>query len=403
MNVVVSIENRFARTPDGRLWTRAQFPYPFWRRYLEVFDGVRIVARVEAVEAPPEPGLRAGGEGVSVHALPYYVGPRDYLRVARRTREATRTCFGPDDAVILRAPSHLANVTEPHLRRAGHPYALEVVSDPHMVFSPGAVRHPARPFFRWWFARRLRAQCRHAEAVAYVTQGTLQASYPPGPDTYAIGCSDVELGEAAFAAPRVYHPAAGPRRVIMVGGFDVLYKAQDVLIEAMARLAERGADLRLTLVGEGRLRAQLKAQVARLGLGERVAFTGGLPGAAAVRDALDAADLFVLPSRTEGLPRALVEAMARGLPCLGTTVGGIPELLAPSELVPPNDPAALADALAALAQDPARLTALSRKNIEVARAYHEDALRSTRRAFFEAVRDRTLAHQRGRPDRVAPV
>jgi glycosyltransferase involved in cell wall biosynthesis len=82
---------------------------------------------------------------------------------------------------------------------------------------------------------------------------------------------------------------------------------------------------------------------------------------------LGAADLFVLPSRREGLPIALLEAMEAGLAIVATPVGGIPEALAHGEagvLVPAGDARALADALAALARDPARRRALS----EAARA-----------------------------------
>ena len=60
-----------------------------------------------------------------------------------------------------------------------------------------------------------------------------------------------------------------------------------------------------------------------------------------VTEQLDAADVFVLPSRQEGLPRAMIEAMARSLPCVGSDVGGISELI-PDWVVPPNDPQALA-------------------------------------------------------------
>ena len=69
----------------------------------------------------------------------------------------------------------------------------------------------------------------------------------------------------------------------------------------------------------------LKAKALR----DRVRFRGQLTTPVDVRAELDRADLFVLPSRQEGLPRAMIEAMARALPCIGSSVGGIPELLQP--------------------------------------------------------------------------
>ena len=75
MNVVVTVEQRFDSTPDGKVWTQTSFPYSFWTRYLEVFEGVRVVARVRAVPSVPSDWKRADGEGVSFIAVPYYIGP----------------------------------------------------------------------------------------------------------------------------------------------------------------------------------------------------------------------------------------------------------------------------------------------------------------------------------------
>jgi glycosyltransferase involved in cell wall biosynthesis len=96
------------------------------------------------------------------------------------------------------------------------------------------------------------------------------------------------------------------------------------------------------------------------------------------------------------LPRALIEAMARGLPCLGAKVGGIPELLSPPELVPPGSVGALAAKLQEMLADPQRLEQLSRDNLERARRYHVDVLRPRRQAFYRSVREATL-HWRSDP------
>ena len=109
---------------------------------------------------------------------------------------------GPDDAVILRVPSQLATLMVHILESAGHPYALEVVADPFDIFAPSAVRHPLRPFLRWWFVRSLRRQCRRALAAGYVTAETLQRRYPPGPQTRTTHYSSVELDSPVAAAPR---------------------------------------------------------------------------------------------------------------------------------------------------------------------------------------------------------
>jgi glycosyltransferase involved in cell wall biosynthesis len=257
------------------------------------------------------------------------------------------------------------------------------------------VEHPLRPFFRWWFSRRLRRECAGAAAAAYVTEAALQRRYPASPGAFSTHFSDVELPDAALApSPRPADPGARALTLISVGSLAQLYKAPDVLIDAVGACAGAGLDLRLDLVGDGKFRPALEARVAARGLGGRVRFLGQLPAGEKVREQLDRADLFVLPSRTEGLPRAMVEAMARGLPCIGSAVGGIPELLPAEDLVPPGDAAALARKIREVVSEPGRMARMSDRNLERARHYREGALRDRRLAFYRHVRETTERWQR---------
>ena len=131
----------------------------------------------------------------------------------------------------------------------------------------------------------------------------------------------------------------------------------------------------------------------QLRLSETVRFTGHLGDRKAVLAELDDADAFIMPSRTEGLPRAMIEAMARGLPCLGTRVGGIPELLDDDALFPVDDHRALARMVDARLRDPAWMTATSARNLALARTYRQDLLRERREQFYRAVFDATARWQ----------
>ncbi|MBF5043464.1 glycosyltransferase family 4 protein [Aggregicoccus sp. 17bor-14] len=384
MKLTVTLEHRFQRTPDGAVWTGTAFAYAFWRRYLRGFERVRVVARVHEVAQVAADAKRADGEGVEVYAVPAYVGPLQYLRRSRQVKRAVRAAVEDAEAVILRVPSTLGGIAARALRRRGAAYAVEVVGDPYEVFAPGAVRHPLSPLLRRTSPRSLRRRCRHAAAGAYVTRTVLQQRYPCGGPS--LGVSDVELPPAAFVPqPRTYARAPSPLRLVTVGSLEQLYKGTDVLIDAVAACVRGGMDLRLTIVGDGRHRGELEARAARASLQAHVTFAGQLSGGERVRACLDAADVFVLPSRTEGLPRALLEAMARALPCLGSRVGGIPELLAEEDLVPPGDAEALAARFAACGSDPAWLARSSARNLEVARTYRDEALSALRDEFLALV------------------
>lgn len=406
MEVTVALEARYFVTPDGAAWTSSGMAQNFWRRYLEVFDSVRIVARAVPVAAALPAWLPVTGDGIRLMPLPNYVGPLAYLRRFSAFREAIHEACPKQGAVILRVPSHVGSCLERCLNSEGHPYALEVVADPQEVFARGVVDHPLRPFFRWQFSRELRRQCREAIGVAYVTERVLQTRYPANS---MVGLSDAQIADEELAehgfwshyssidlASDAIGDARGclsPKayRVVAVGSLAQRYKGIDVLIEALARCVDAGLDLNAVVVGDGRFRSELQTYAEQMGVAGRVVFVGEVPAGKPVRDILDACDLFVMPSRTEGLPRAMIEAMARGLPCIGSAVGGIPELLDATSMVMPNDPAALAAKICEVLSDHARMSKMSQQNLATAKKYAEPVLAARRRRFYEHIRDFTQA------------
>lgn len=129
-------------------------------------------------------------------------------------------------------------------------------------------------------------------------------------------------------------------------------KGLSVLLAAFHALLQTVPTARLLLAGDGPERRALEAAVDALRLRPFVRFLGTVPSS---WELLAAADLFALPSLWEGMPNALLEAMAAGLPVVATAVGAVPEMVAAGTeglLVPPGDAAALAQALAGLAADP---------------------------------------------------
>jgi glycosyltransferase involved in cell wall biosynthesis len=385
MDVVVALDFRFHTTPDGSVWTGSAFGHSFWARYLDVFDRVRIVARAASADRPQPGARRVDGEAVSFYPVPYYHGPLQYLRKARVVRRAALCAIGDRDAVILRVGSELAACITPAMWRAGRPYGLEVVGDPYDAFAPGAMRHPLRPVLRWRYTRLLQRQCAGACGAAYVTESALQRRYPcPG---HMTAISDVELPDG-LCAPRTR--AAGGRRLVFVGSLEQMYKGPDVLIDALAICLCADPSFSLTLVGEGRHLPELRRRAIARGIADRVRFAGGLPTPSVI-DELDRSNIFVLPSRTEGLPRALLEAMARGLPCIASAVGGIPELLAREDVVPVGDAATLAGRILEVLRDPARREHMSARNRQKASQYRNELLRPRRVAFYRHISGATEA------------
>jgi len=402
MKAVITDETRFARTPDGAVWTLSGLTYELWSRYLSAFDSLRIVARVKDVAIPDDGAERVDGPRVEMWPVPYYLGPRQYVRRLPAIRRAVRAAAAPTDAVLLRVPSPIGSLLAAERDRHGLPYALEVIADPYDVFAPGVLRHPLRPLLRRRYTAQLRHQCAAAIGAAYVTDGYLQARYPTRAPAIVASIPEGHFpGSAYVDRPRTVERTRGAATLVSVGSLEQMYKGIDTLLDALACLAATDPSIRLVHIGDGRCRANLERLAAELGVTDRVVFTGMLPAGEGVRRELDAADLFVLPSRTEGLPRALVEAMARGLPAIGSDVGGIPELLPADYLVTPDDVGGLASMIRGLLADPARMAEASARNLARARDFSGEVTALRRAAYYEAVRVAT--DRARRPNRAGSV
>jgi glycosyltransferase involved in cell wall biosynthesis len=162
-------------------------------------------------------------------------------------------------------------------------------------------------------------------------------------------------------------------------------KGHEDLIHAFGEAIASHPELCLVLVGEGELRGDLEDLARRLGLAERVRFTGWRDD---VPELLSASDLFVLPSHNEGLGLVLVEAMAKRLPAVATAVGGVPEVVSDGEtgiLVPPRAPDELARAIGELAADAERRTRMGEAGY--GRAVERFSVESTVRRTEEIYRE----------------
>ena len=386
MNVTVSCEFRFFRTPDQKIWTTSSFKYEFWLRYLASFDQVTVVARIQDVDKQQAAWQRADGKAVCFFALPYYIGLASMCyqlpRLIKRLREAVKL----DGAFILRVPSQTAMLMT-RLMPSKTPYALEVIGDPYDVFSAGVGNKITAPILRTISTWTLKKQCQNAAAVSYVTKHYLQQRYPAASESVSAHYSSIVLEDRHFSTePKQFNSPA--RKLLFVGSVEQLYKAPEVLVAAFAKLATQDPSYQLTMLGGGKHLGLLKAQATKLNVINNIHFVGEV-SSQAVAGYLDNADIFVLPSRTEGLPRAMIEAMAKGLPCVGSDAGGIPELIEKPFCAPAGEINELFDVLMNLSNNVDLLNQQAMRNFVKADEYRLDKLTQRRNAYYQLVLQQT--------------
>ncbi|MCO4798329.1 MAG: glycosyltransferase family 4 protein [Colwelliaceae bacterium] len=387
MNVIVNCEFRFYQTPDGNVWTPSSFKYDFWLRYTEVFDQVTVVARINKVPEVSSDWLQANGAQVKFHALPHYIGLMGLILSLPKLIKSLKTIIHSDGLLLFRVPSQTATIAT-WLLKKNRPYAVEVIGDPYDVFSTGVGGKFAAPFLKIFGTSTLQKQCKNALGASYVTQFYLQNRYPPGKNTITNFYSSIMLDEAQIVAePRIYKTKA--RKLVFVGSLEQMYKAPDILLESFAKLVKEDNHYQLTMIGAGQHLPSLKENSVQLNIQNNVNFVGEIKSNEVV-DYLSEADLFVLPSRTEGLPRAIIEAMAQGLPCVGTKVGGIPELIPEELCVPADDANSLFTVLSKLCNNVDELTKQSALNLEKSKQYSNQFLSQKRKGFYKSLKDKYI-------------
>lgn len=388
MDLIFVTEARFVRGSDGRIYSLGSYTARLWERYLEHFDHVIVFARITQDSTRVlEEGHVSETRNVLFVALPYYVGGLGFLQMKRKIYKIMDSSFQKGDAYILRVPGALGALASSVLHRKSIPYAVEVVGDPWDVYSSrSSLKHPFKPLLRVYGRVILQKMVKKASAATYVTRYYLQKRYPVTQGVYGTYASDVILKDDQIVRTGKPFDPASSVHILSIGMLSQLYKSPDVVVKAIKLLNEVGVDCRLTWLGDGIYRKAMIRYADKLEIGDKVSFVGNIPAGEAVRQYLESADLFVLASQTEGLPRALVEAMAAGLPCIATHVGGIPELLDEDWLIPVGDVLALAKKIKWAVRAPENMEQQVRKNLHKVKEYAESVLTGKRADFYSYIK-----------------
>lgn len=383
MKLVFVTEARFIKDVQGNFYGESSFNFEFWGRYLTVFSEVIVMARVRNdVNYIGKANLKSSTEKVSFIELPYFIGPLQYLKNRKALKAQIKESIDNVATIyICRVPGTIGNLTIKYLRQQKIPFGIEVVGDPWDVFAPGSIKHPLRFYFRLKGYFDLKRNATKASAALYVTKNKLQQRYPVSSGVFQTSASNVKIKDELIIAQPKVHIFKEQYSLISIGSLEQMYKAPDVVLKAVKALNNEGVSCKLVWLGDGIYKIQMQNFAMELGIVDYVDFKGNV-GVNEVREHLLAADIFVLASRTEGLPRAVIEAMAVGLPCLGTNVGGIPELLDGKALIPKDNPIALTEKIKELISDPSFYNEQAARNLMESANYKESILCEKREEFY---------------------
>jgi glycosyltransferase involved in cell wall biosynthesis len=383
--LLVAIEQRFQQYRGG-YYTDIAFPYEDWREYLEYFAEVSVLARVQKIEKLPAHLRRADGEHVSFIALPDYQGLARFIRVLPRLMSRSFHAVKHSDCILL-CMGYIEICTWICTRLLRRDYAIEFIGDSYAAViharqtKSGALDRILARLTHWLNV----VQARNACAVSYVSR-YLQKLYPnQNPDREFV-FSDVFFTDGLKTRPRTQAEWAKNEPVIISVGRLMPEKGHKILIEAAALLKQMRSDnWRIKIVGQGDEEKPLQDLIHSLGLDDHVKLVGLVKWGEELFELLDNARLFVLPSFTEGMPRALLEGMARGLPAIASRAGGITEVLADEDLVPPGDAEVLAQRIDTVLDNPIRLEQMSRRNFDRAMEFRPEIMQQRKHSFWQSI------------------
>lgn len=336
-SLVFVTEARFFKDNNGNYYGDVAFSDSLWDNYLSHFDKIFVLARVGDSITFGEDKIKINNSKVFFIDLPYFIGPLEYINkiTSIKTKVRKIVLSNKENVFLCRIPGSISDLVITELKKNKIKYSLEVVGDPSEVFAKGNFNHPLRSMIRFFSTRNMKRNITGASNVLYVTNETLQKKYPVSKNAYEIGVSDVIIPADSdrFKPKKLIQKK---KQIISVGSLEQMYKSPDIVLKALSILKLRyNLDFDFIWLGGGKYEQELINLAKELGL-DNVFFLGNV-SRSKVDEMLKGSDLFILASKTEGMPRALIEAMSFGLPCIATKVGGIPELLSEKVLVNKND------------------------------------------------------------------
>ena len=377
----------FIYSHQGVFYAASQEKYDFYQRYLRVFDRLKLVCRCEEENNIKNSRVSLNLDSrIEITPIPMFHGPKEYVKVYFAVGKALKNVTEGCDAAILRIPSTVDIRVGWEVKKKVLPYACEVVYDAE----DGWRGYKGLSRLAWKrIDKQMRQLCSSADGVACVTEYYLQKHYySKKQNAFTENYSSLSLEKSFYGSPRQY-PAG---RILTIAHIssqvgEQSAKGHNQTIEAIKWLKDKGVNVKVKFAGSDYFGgiAQYNKHAEQLGVADSIEFVGFLS-----RDKIDSfledADLYVMPTKAEGLPRVIIEAIAKGLPCVTTPVSGNPELVHGHFLVDYYDTKTLADRIEELATTPELYEKMSRDNFERSLKYEASILQARRDSFYNKLK-----------------
>lgn len=372
----------------GNLYSSGNLNSSLWERYLKHFDSVTVMGRCHDKKDTSR-FLSAERDGVRFNLFSDVIGGADYFKKRKQIERRLIDEIKKHDVIVLRVPSLISMFAADYCLENKIKYVVEVVGcawDANWNYG-GLLPKLLAPYTYF----KMKYLVRRAFGVIYVTERFLQNRYPTSAKitSYAsnVVIEDIHAEALICRKKKISARSTGSDvHIGMIGNIAVRYKGYDVLLDAIAKLPEEiRKKIKISFVGGGDS-TYLESLITQFDLNSQAHVRGKLKSGKQVFDFLDEIDLYIHPSKQEGLPRSVIEAMSRACPVLASSIAGIPELISDDFLHKPGDAKKLSNDIIDLLKNQEKQELAANLNFERSKEYVFSILEKRRFKFFQTIK-----------------
>lgn len=382
-------EEHFIQSSDGRIYSTRVLSDEIFLRYLKFFEKIIVFARVSKVDTIcnydnlKEITLKE----VEFLGISEFRGPKGMLKNSFEIISKFREACKLGDIIFLRTPSMLTLFIYRFMPKN------KIIGIEFMMGAQYFIE--SETFFARITNRVINREAQklalRANGALYVTKRSLQTDYPPNAKAadkkesnyFTVGVSDVVLNSSSFYKRNELVKQREVYTIVSVGFMDSYRKGQHILIQSISILKTKGYNIKLKLIGDGEKRIEFEKLASKLDVEEEVEFLGKISDPSIMNQELISSDIFVLPTKMEGLPRVIIEALAVGMPVIASNVNGNCELVQDEFLVDDFDPESYSSKMELLINSINLYNKISSENFINAQNFLPEQLDKKRNNFFQ--------------------
>lgn len=383
MRLLYISKYQFVEKEDG-MYALPAYGDAFWQKYLDVFEGVDVLA--EKVKGYLNNGTltKITDERINVIILPENTNPKDFIN-DKVIKKILRKYIESASAILIK-PTNRKGIQAIEIAKSlNKPYMIELTGDLKLTLKNH--KNPLKRLYGPIIHRQTLKVIKDCKYGLYVTEKYLQKIYPIAgkqcgcTDTFIPDPEPVTLENRLAKINKL--DTSTNINIGMVSSYHDNRKGIDTAIEALERIKDKRVILHILGLGTEEDREKWYKFADKRDVREQIVFDSSLSGIEKVLAWNDEMDIIILPSRSEGLPRCIVESLSRACPCILSDVCGMPELVNDKWLHKPGDANKLAELLTNMMQNTQNMVEAANENYERAHDFTQSVLKTRRNGFLK--------------------